>query len=265
MKQFSAAAMAERYRNAPMFTLIELLVVIAIIAILAAILMPALQQARERANNTNCVNNLKAIMLGYRQYSDDYQGVLLPAKPDSGHWWGSVLPKYVNGSKGASDQVYPDQTGQPEWKVFRCPAEQAEFGNWAAEKLPYTHYAINVRIVGVGYGIPRGSGTNDTPVLPCKETDISNASKAAIFFDGRMKAVKDSKELGPVVQAVSSAWGSRGRPSPLRHNGAKALNCGFFDGHVDTLPDAKNYWHYNPETNCTLNLSWGRRGFEQEY
>lgn len=65
------------------FTLIELLVVIAIIAILAAILMPALSSARERAKTSGCNNNLKQFGTWCHMYADNYNGVMFAAQNPS--------------------------------------------------------------------------------------------------------------------------------------------------------------------------------------
>ena len=82
-----------RNRNKRYFTLIELLVVIAIIAILAAMLLPALQSARARAQGAGCISNFKQLTHLGAQYIDDHRGV----------WYS---PNTITGLKNATNYVY---------------------------------------------------------------------------------------------------------------------------------------------------------------
>ena len=73
-----------RHKPSSHFTLIELLVVIAIIAILAAMLLPALNQARSRARRTDCLSSLKMLGLAFHNYMDSSDGFLPAVATDGG-------------------------------------------------------------------------------------------------------------------------------------------------------------------------------------
>src|SRR5450631_2470250 len=99
-------------RRHPAFTLVELLVVIAIIGILVALLLPAIQAAREAARRTECKNRLKQIGLGILNHVDTYK-----VFPTGGARYNAVITTYVVNGKPFG----PDKQGL----------------GWAYQILPY--------------------------------------------------------------------------------------------------------------------------------
>ncbi|HEX9047456.1 MAG TPA: prepilin-type N-terminal cleavage/methylation domain-containing protein [Verrucomicrobiae bacterium] len=99
------------------FTLIELLVVIAIIAILAALLLPALSSAKQRAWTAQCLSNLRQVGIGMKLYADDNRGFY----PESGHAiaWDQTDPGLHTYSW--MQQIYQ---GVPNTNCFHCPANK---------------------------------------------------------------------------------------------------------------------------------------------
>ena len=105
------------------FSLIELLVVMAIIALLIGILLPVLGMAREQANRTTCLANLRSIYTGLTIYADDFEGQLPPRTEDRsgnlvfGNWLGSSWNPYGLGRLIAGDYI-------TDAHVFYCPSNE---------------------------------------------------------------------------------------------------------------------------------------------
>lgn len=131
-------------RSPKAFTLIELLVVVAIIAILAALLLPALDKAKERAKQTVCTNNLRQLATGVFAYASDYNGYTPFWYEDyPPQWWryNSIYWTYVNRSLYIAN--YSGQMNEP---PKRCPLVPREY-----DALTY-YGGIGANIAYFGWG-----------------------------------------------------------------------------------------------------------------
>ena len=152
----------KRYGRAGGFTLVELLVVIAIIGVLVALLLPAVQAAREASRRGKCQNNLRQLGLGCHQFHDTfkklpYNGVAANnyGRPDvqpSGSWCYNIMP-FIE-LKGAYESTvgvvnYDERIHNTRFPGFMCPTRMRlgfKSDNTTNQAGSSTDYAINPRI-----------------------------------------------------------------------------------------------------------------------
>jgi len=216
------------------FTLVELLVVISIIALLMAILMPALNRARELGRRAVCMGNLKQLALAWVMYADENDGDLVngeagdwsrtrpnPTPPPADiviqpPWVGEVDPSWpkpnerrqINGSndhEGIKNGALWEYAKNP--KVFRCPAGKVG-------------HMVNYAIVDAMNGVAQANARQDQ-VWANNRGDLSKTHNKLVFID-----IGEVRGSSYHVHYNQGQWGS---PPSIRHRDGTTVS--YADAH----------------------------------
>ncbi len=236
------------------FTLLELLVVIAIIGILAALLLPVLSAAKQRAKATQCLNNLKQILVATRVYLDDNQGAMIPLWVEQGatNWpgWNYDPASFI--IQYPQFLWWPDQMRLagliPAAATFDCPALLQPATDARGGSTSDNH------VLGIGMNYPEYGWLATVPDFPfavynsANEGQVENPGQSIVYADAAEISNPDDPDADnwqevPATGCVYFRVPSDTQSYPVgdsrsvpRHG--KRVNVAFFDGHADKIKNS---------------------------